>query len=202
MISPAKPFRLGGVSVYRRVHIAQRLRRGSTEAFRRQAGPVDDSYRLSLIVSRRLRVPNRVRSDGRPKAGHVEVKIPPKKRGDGKTVLVVDDSAYIRKAVEQVFLSDGFKTCVEAENGQDAINVAKKCQPDVIILDLSMPVMNGLEAAPILRRMFPKTTIFLFSLFADAVNEDTAAKAGVDLVLSKNEPLSSVLGKAHEMMGR
>jgi CheY-like chemotaxis protein len=105
--------------------------------------------------------------------GLVEVATDPKKHGVGKTVLVVDDSEFLRKSIEHAFLSDGFKTCVEAENGQEAIEVAKKCQPDLIILDLSMPVMNGLEAAPILRRMFPKIPIFLFTLYADAVNKET-----------------------------
>lgn len=79
----------------------------------------------------------------------------------------MDDSRSVRKAIESAFLSDGFKTCVEAENGKEGIEVAKKCQPDLIILDLSMPVLNGLEAAPILRNLFPKIPIFLFSLYAD-----------------------------------
>jgi CheY-like chemotaxis protein len=135
------------------------------------------------------------------KTRFMEVKIDPKKRGEGKTVLVVDDSRVVRKAIESTFLSDGFKTCVEAENGKEGIEVAKKCQPDLIILDLSMPVMNGLEAAPILRSLFPNIPIFLFSLYADGVSKEDASRAGVDLVISKNEPLSNVLDKAHEMMG-
>jgi chemotaxis response regulator CheB len=63
----------------------------------------------------------------------VEVKIDPRKRGVGKTVLVVDDSSYVRKALENAFLSDGFKTCVEAENGKEAIEVAQLCRPDLIV---------------------------------------------------------------------
>jgi two-component system chemotaxis response regulator CheY len=74
----------------------------------------------------------------------------------GKTALVVDDSALMRKAIDSAFLSDGFKTCVEAKNGKEGIEVAKHCHPDLIILDFSMPVMNGLDAAPILRKLFPK----------------------------------------------
>jgi two-component system chemotaxis response regulator CheY len=125
----------------------------------------------------------------------------PKKLGVGKTVLVVDDSAFVRKAIENAFLSVGFKTCVEAENGKEGIEVAQQCQPDLIILDLSMPVMNGLEAAPILRSMFPKIPIFLFSLYADDLSQQVASRAGVDFVMSKNEPLSKLVDKAHEMMG-
>lgn len=131
----------------------------------------------------------------------MEVRIDPKKRGVGKTVLVVDDSEFLRKAIEKAFLSDGFTTCVEAANGQEGIEAAKECNPDLIILDLSMPVMNGLEAAPILRSMFPKIPIFLFTFYADAVSEETVVKAGVDLVIPKDEPLSNIVDKAHEMLG-
>jgi len=132
----------------------------------------------------------------------MEVEVDQRKRGTGKTVLVVDDSRFVRKALENAFLSDGFKTCVEAKNGKEGIEAAKKCRPDLIILDLSMPVMNGLEAAPVLRTLFPKIPIFLFSLYAEAVSKQHASRAGVDLVISKNEPLSNVLDKAHEMLGR
>jgi CheY-like chemotaxis protein len=124
-----------------------------------------------------------------------------KMHGEGKTVLIVDDSEVLRKTIEKAFLSDGFKTCVEAANGEEAIEVAKKCQPDLIILDLSMPVMNGLQAAPILRSMFPKIPIFLYSFYADVVSEHLAAMAGISLIVSKDEPLSNVVNKAHEMMG-
>jgi CheY-like chemotaxis protein len=131
----------------------------------------------------------------------VEVAIDPRKPGKGKTVLVVDDSPVVRKAIENAFLSDGFKICVEAENGKEGIEVAKQCRPDLIILDLSMPVMNGLEAAPILRKLFPKIPIFLFSLYANDLSEEVIAKAGVDLVVSKTEPLPKLVAKAHEMLG-
>jgi CheY-like chemotaxis protein len=134
------------------------------------------------------------------KAELVEVKIDPKKHGVGKTVLVVDDSEVLRKMIEKAFLSDGFKTCVEAANGQEGIEAAKKCQPDLIILDLSMPVMNGLQAAPIMRGMFPTIPIFLFSSYAEVMDDHLAAMAGISLVISKDEPLSNVVNKAHEMI--
>jgi chemotaxis response regulator CheB len=79
-----------------------------------------------------------------------------KKRGVGRTALIVDDSAMIRKIIVAAFLSDGFKSCGEAGDGREAIEVAKQIKPDVIRLDLSMPVMNGLEAASELRKIFPK----------------------------------------------
>jgi two-component system, chemotaxis family, chemotaxis protein CheY len=131
----------------------------------------------------------------------VEIESDPKKRGAGKTVLVVDDSAVIRKLLAAAFLSDGFKTCGEAENGKQAIEVAKQIKPDVITLDLSMPVMNGLRAASELRRVFPATPIILFTLYGDSLSKTTASEAGVSLVLPKTVALSTLIDTAHDLMG-
>jgi len=131
----------------------------------------------------------------------VEIEIDRKKRGIGKTVLVVDDNDVIRKMLAAAFLSDGFKTCGEAKNGKEGIEVAKLIKPDVIILDLSMPVMNGLEAASELRKMLPNAPIILFTLYADGLLEKDASWAGVSLVLLKTVPLSTLIDKAHELVG-
>jgi CheY-like chemotaxis protein len=130
------------------------------------------------------------------------VEIDPKKRGVGKTVMVVDDNATIRTIIAQAFLSDGFKTCGEADNGKEGIEAAKKLQPDLITMDLSMPVMNGLQAASVLRKLFPKTPIILFTMFAADAVKEAAVEAGIDLVLSKTEPLSALLDHAHGLIGR
>jgi|SRR5580704_8440290 DNA-binding NarL/FixJ family response regulator len=147
-----------------------------------------------------MRLIGRLRPCAR-KLASVEARIEPKKRGEGKTVLIVDDNPLVCKAIEGAFLSDGFEVCVAAENGDLAIEAAKECRPDLIILDLSMPLWNGLQAAPMLRRLFPKAPIFLYSLYADAVDKQTATEAGLDLVISKDEPPTSVVSKAHELMG-
>jgi two-component system chemotaxis response regulator CheY len=131
----------------------------------------------------------------------VEIEIDPKKRGAGKTVLVVDDNSAIRKMLASAFLSDGFKTCAEAENGKEAIEVAKQIKPDVITLDLSMPVMDGLRAAAELRRVFPTTPIILFTLYGDFLSQTTASEVGVSLVLPKTVPLSTLIDTAHRLMG-
>lgn len=131
----------------------------------------------------------------------MEIESDPKKRGIGKTVLVVDDHAMIRKMLAAAFLSDGFKTCGEAENGKEAIQIAKQIRPDVITLDLSMPVMNGLDAASELRKTLPNTPIILFTLYEDSLSKTDASKAGVSLVLPKTVPLPKLIDKAHELMG-
>lgn len=81
-----------------------------------------------------------------------------------KTVLVVDDSPLMRKMLCQLFeTEEGYDLCAEATNGREAIELAVKCRPDLIILDLSMPIMNGLEAAKELKKLMPTVPIILFT---------------------------------------
>ena len=62
------------------------------------------------------------------------------------SVLIVDDSAAIRKVICQLFTREGdFEVCGEASNGQEAIDMAQRLKPALIVTDLSMPVMNGLD---------------------------------------------------------
>ena len=122
------------------------------------------------------------------------------KRGIGKTALVVNDNATIRKLLAVAFLSDGFTTCVQAESGKEGIEAATQINPDVIILDFSMPGMNGLATASEMRRLFPKTPIILLTLYADSLLRTDASKAGVSLVLLKTTPLPTLIDKAHELM--
>jgi len=99
-----------------------------------------------------------------------QVKRVPRKHG--KTVLLVDDNAAIRRELEHLFLSDGFAIAGQAGNGQEAIDLARKISPDLIILDLSMPVLNGLDAAPQLKLVAPNSAIILLTMYAtDAVSE-------------------------------
>jgi two-component system phosphate regulon response regulator PhoB len=116
-----------------------------------------------------------------------------------ETALVVDDNPALRRIISEAFKSAGFSVC-EAGNGQEAINVAEKSSPDLIILDLVMPVMNGLQAAPELRRVAPKTIIILFTLYGSDMESFDASNTGIDLVLSKTDALPLVVEKACILM--
>jgi len=118
-----------------------------------------------------------------------------------KTVLIVDDSAIVRRTVGSALLSDGFNVCGEANNGQEAVELAEKLSPDLIVLDLSMPVMNGLQAATVLRKLVPKSPIILYTLHAGEAVEQQLKTIEVDSVLSKREPLSRLTEEAHALLG-
>jgi DNA-binding NarL/FixJ family response regulator len=127
-----------------------------------------------------------------------QVKKVPNKHG--KTVLIVDDNRAIRRELESLFLSDGFAIAGEASNGKEAIDLARKILPDLVVMDLSMPVMNGLEAAPKVKVVAPKACIILLTMYAAEVFPDKARLAGIDLILSKTERSEEILAKAHALL--
>jgi two-component system, chemotaxis family, chemotaxis protein CheY len=132
----------------------------------------------------------------------VEIDVKASKRGAGKTVLVVDDNPAMRRIIADAFLSDGFDMCGQAENGKAGVEVAEKLHPDLITLDLSMPVMNGLETAEKLRGLLPKTPIIMFTMHGDSLSKEDSARVGIDLVLPKTVPLASLINKAHELIDK
>ena len=104
-------------------------------------------------------------------------------------ILIVDDHPAIRRSVRGVLEAvPGFAVCGEAENGQIAIHKAPQLKPDVIVLDISMPVMNGLDAAKILKSLMPQVPILMFTSFTGANISEEALAAGASIVTSKSSP--------------
>ncbi len=102
-------------------------------------------------------------------------------------MLIVDDSAEVRDIV-RTFLSrvnSGYTVCGEASDGLQAIKQAEVLKPDLILIDLRMPIMNGIEAATVVKRMLPKTQVVLFTNYTEDIGTALALKSGVDLVLAK-----------------
>jgi DNA-binding NarL/FixJ family response regulator len=118
-----------------------------------------------------------------------------------KSVLIVDDSAYVREALCELFKrEEDFEVCGEAENGKDAIKKAQELHPDLIVLDLLMPVMNGLGAARVLRRLMPAVPLIMYSAFGDKFAEHQAQLIGISEVVSKSEHASVLIHKARGLL--
>jgi DNA-binding NarL/FixJ family response regulator len=104
-----------------------------------------------------------------------------------KTILIADDSALIRDAVCTLFKTqEDYEVCAQACNGAEAIELAKKHKPDVIILDIAMPVMDGIQAARELKRIMPEVPLILFTQYAESF-VGNSLDVVVDAVVSKND---------------
>lgn len=103
-------------------------------------------------------------------------------------VLIVDDNATIRNLVRSSIERNGeWEVCGEAENGQVAVEKVQQLQPDVVILDLQMPVMNGLEAARQITRLVPNMAMVMLTMHNCAQLSKDAQAAGIKDVLSKSD---------------
>jgi len=120
-----------------------------------------------------------------------------------KTVLIVDDNTYIRQALCEQFKREAdFEVCGEAENGKEAIAKARELHPDLIVLDLSMPVMNGLDAARELKRLMPTVPLIMYSAFGDTFMEQQARLIGISELVSKSQPAAILVSKARSLLYR
>ena len=108
-------------------------------------------------------------------------------------VLVVDDDADLRFLLKMALDRDGVSRVVgEATNGRDAIDAAREHQPDVIVLDQSMPVMNGTEAIPGLREAVPAARIVIYSAWAQT-EQRVEFERLADAVLVKGGPMHELV---------
>jgi Response regulator containing a CheY-like receiver domain and an HTH DNA-binding domain len=117
-----------------------------------------------------------------------------------KTVLVADDRASMRRAVKFLLERRHAELMVqEAVDGVDAIEKAKQTKPDLILLDLAMPRLNGAEAATILRNTLPGTPIILFSMYTDLHAESLSGFLGVEFI-SKVDGLPKLLERVDALL--
>jgi CheY-like chemotaxis protein len=114
--------------------------------------------------------------------------IPRTQDAEKKSILLVDDKAFLRRILRNYLEQQpNWVVCGEAVDGVDAIVKAQQLRPDLIVLDFSMPVMNGLEAAKHLKTLLPETPIVMFTTYDSPEVEKQALAAGVDSVKSKSD---------------
>jgi len=106
-----------------------------------------------------------------------------------KRVLVADDNPLIRKMLCRLFeVEEDYGICAEAADGEQAIELALKHRPDLIILDLAMPLFNGLEAAHKIKKMMPHVPIILFTQHAKVGITLLETNGTIDRTVSKSDP--------------
>jgi len=120
-----------------------------------------------------------------------------------RNILIVDDSDFernvIRAAVEGL---TRLRVCGEAANGAEAIQKALQLKPDLVVMVLAMPLMNGVEAAMVVRNAMPTVPIVLFTLYAEQLRGAISQAFGVTLIVSKTDGLAALLGSVETLLAR
>jgi DNA-binding NarL/FixJ family response regulator len=117
-------------------------------------------------------------------------------------VLVVDDHAVIRRGVQGILNAfPEWELCGEASNGEEAIKLAEQLKPQIIVMDVSMPGLNGLEATRIIRKMLPGTKVLLLTLHSSTELVRSAFRAGAQGYVLKSDAEQELVRAMNVVIG-
>src|SRR5882724_12598357 len=119
---------------------------------------------------------------------------------DAKRIVIVDDHPLFRKGLEQLIHSDGtFAVCGEAGSAAEAMEVIRKLDPDLVIVDLTLPGANGIELIKNIRAESPKLPILVLSMHDESLYALRALRAGAKGYVMKHEAMTNVVQAIHEV---
>ena len=114
---------------------------------------------------------------------------------DNLNVLIVDDSADLRELISMVIERHpgGWHVVATAGEGEQAVVEARNAQPDLVLLDIAMPVMDGMQALPLIREACPKAVVVMLSGYPFATAGQGALNAGAHGYLEKSDLVKSLV---------
>jgi two-component system, chemotaxis family, chemotaxis protein CheY len=117
-----------------------------------------------------------------------------------KSILIADDNHSVRNAVRVYLENAGYNVCGEAVDGAEAIEKARELKPDLVVLDVLMRKMNGVEAASTLHKIMPDVPIVLLTMYPSAGNA-LDSSPGVAHVISKPDGMRKVVECVQSLLG-
>jgi len=109
-------------------------------------------------------------------------------------ILIVDDNELVRRCMQKILETHPrFQVCGQATNGEEAIALFRELSPDCVVLDFSMPVMSGIDAARQISQLSPGIPLLMCTMFKSDELVRAATQVGVKRIVSKSEKLSSNL---------
>jgi len=116
-------------------------------------------------------------------------------------ILIADDHEAVRRGLRSALSAAGWEVCADAMNGKEAVAKASELKPDLIILDISMPVMGGLDAARLIRAADPNAKIVIFTMHESQQMKDEIARIGVQAHAVKSAPMKNLLDTIKSVLG-
>jgi two-component system response regulator NreC len=115
------------------------------------------------------------------------------------TIILADDHSVVRQGIRILLERESFEILGEADDGVEAVRLAEKYQPDVAILDLSMPIMNGITAIGQILKVSPRTKIVLLTMYTDEHHVLQSLHAGVKACVTKTQAVEHLIAAIHEV---
>lgn len=107
-------------------------------------------------------------------------------------ILLVDDEAHVRKFVGLIVRSLGEPTLIEASNGQEAVEIYKKEQPDVVLLDVNMPILDGIGTLREIRKFDPEAVVIMLTSLANRQTVEESIELGASNYIRKDTPRDEI----------
>ncbi len=117
------------------------------------------------------------------------------------TIILADDHSVVRQGIRSLLERENFEVVGEAANGLEAVRLAEKYQPDIAILDLSMPIMNGITAIGQIREVSPRTKVVLLTMYTEEHQVLNALRAGVKACVTKTQAVEHLIVAIREVAG-
>ncbi len=114
-------------------------------------------------------------------------------------VVLADDHVLVRQGLKSLLEREGFQVTGEASDGQEAVRLVEKIQPDIAVMDISMPMLNGLDAARELKRSCPRTKTVLLTRHDEDQYVTEALRAGVKGYVLKNQAANDLVHAIHQV---
>jgi len=102
-----------------------------------------------------------------------------------KRILIVDDSPMIHNLLRKTLERNGYEVCADATNGREGVELFEKHRPDLVFMDITMPVMDGIEAVKTIKAKYPEAKIIMLTAMGDDEIMTQALEAGVEVFLKK-----------------
>lgn len=119
----------------------------------------------------------------------------------GKKIMVVDDAAFMRMMLKDILVKNGYEVGAEAENGQVAVNTYQNAKPDLVVMDITMPEMDGITALKEIKRIDPGATIIMCSAMGQQAMVIEAIQSGAKDFIVKPFQADRVLEAVKKILG-
>lgn len=116
-------------------------------------------------------------------------------------ILIVDDTAFMRRLLKNIFLGSGFQTIYEAENGKQAVKLYKQYKPDLVTMDIIMPEMNGIDALKQIKSIDPNANVIMCTAVGQEQMVIMAIKCGARGYIIKPFQASKVVEEVKKVLG-
>ena len=115
------------------------------------------------------------------------------------TIILADDHPVVRQGIRILLERENFEIVGEAVNGIEAVRLAEKYQPDIVVLDMAMPVMNGITAVPQIREVSPRSKVVLLTMYTEEHHVLQALRAGVKACVTKTQAVEHLISAIREV---